>query len=445
MKKQSIPNIITKSLEATINYVVSNKDAYVKKPGADFTRERKLPFGTMLFALLSMGANSLKKELFEFSENLNINVTSSAFIQQRKKIKSDVFRVIFQRFNAAVYKKKTFRGYRLLAADGSDINMPRTPGTPTFITHSKHPRGYNQYHLNALYDLQNRVYFDAELQPRPQENERAALINMLHRNKFDEKTIVIVDRGYESYNMLANFIETTGVDFVARVKNSGRGALAEIEKMPMKELDKDIAFGVTTTQTNDDKLHNRRFIQTGSKKGKINSPKTVVSRWDYSSPYTLKFRVVRFLLENGTYETIATSLPREKFSIADIKELYRMRWGIETSFRELKYFVGLIALHGKSEEFVAQEIFAALIMYNYCEYITGEVVINNSAKNTHIYQVNYSMAFFLCRNYFKKRQTNGDKLSEDIGRYVEPVRPGRKDKRKLRPKAFIGFLYRIAA
>ena len=323
--------------------------------------------------------------------------------------------------------------------------MARNPNSPTFIKHSQHPRGYNQYHLNALYDIQNRVYFDAELQPRPQENERAALIDMLNRNKFDKKTIVVVDRGYESYNMLATFIETNGIDFVARVKNRGGGAIAEIEKLPMVELDRDISFDVSTRQTKDDKLHNRRFIQTGSKKGKENSSKTIISRWDFYSPYTFKFRVVRFLLDNGEYETIATSLPREEFSAADIKEVYRMRWGIETSFRELKYFVGLISLHGKSDEFVAQEIFSSLIIYNYSEYITGEVVVKNSEKNIHTYQVNFSMAFFLCRNYLKKRQDDGERLNENIRRYVEPIRPGRKDKRKLRPKAFIGFLYRIAA
>lgn len=445
MKKKSVPNIVTKKLKDAISYAVANKDAFVKRPGVDFTRDRKLPFETMLFTLISMGVNSLKKELFEFSETLNINVTSSAFIQQRKKIKPDVFQAIFQHFNAAASRKKTFRGYQLLAADGSDINMPRNPNSPTFIKHSQHPRGYNQYHLNALYDIQNRVYFDAELQPRPQENERAALIDMLNRNKFDKKTIVVVDRGYESYNMLATFIETKGIDFVARVKNRGGGAIAEIEKLPMVELDRDISFEVSTRQTKDDKLHKRRFIQTGSKKGKENSSKTVISRWDFPSPYTFRFRVVRFLLDNGNYETIATSLPREKFSAADIKELYRMRWVIETSFRELKYFIGLVSLHGKSDEFVAQEIFSSLIIYNYSEYITGELVVNNSEKNIHTYQVNFSMAFFLCRNYLKKRQDDGERLNENIRRYVEPIRPGRKDKRKLRPKAFIGFLYRIAA
>lgn len=325
MRKLSTPNALKKKLEAEIQYIAANKRKYVKNPGVDFTRDRKLPLKTMLFLLLSMGSNSLKKELFDFSEITNVNVTSSAFIQQRKKIKPDALRDIFRRFNSSICRKKAFRGYQILAADGSDINMYRDPTSPTFIHPSNHPRGYSQYHLNALYDLQNRVYFDAEIQPRSREDERDALINMLRRNTFDKKTIIIVDRGYESYNMLANFIETKGVDYVSRVKTSGGGTLAEIVNLPMMELDRDIVVEITTTQTKEDKLHNRRFIQTGSKKGKINSPKTNIRRWDFPSPYTLKMRVVRFLLENGNFETILTSLPRNEFSISDIKELYAMR------------------------------------------------------------------------------------------------------------------------
>lgn len=445
MRKRSAPKIYRNYLNSIIENIALNKDNYVLKPGVDFTRNRKLSIDTTIRWILAMGANSLKKELYEFCETENIDVTSSAFVQQRKKIKVEAFRDVFQRFNKINRPKKHFYGYRVLAADGSAIRMSRDPRTETFIQTNTNPEGYNQYHLNAVYDLLTRTYFDVALQPGLKMDERGALIDILRRNTFTEKTIIITDRGYEGYNMFANFIETEGVDFVCRVKDGGRGALADIADLPMEELDTDIFVGITITQTNDDKLHNRRYIPTGSKKGKLLSPNTAVRRWDFPSPYTLKLRVVRFLLDSGNYETIVTSLPKDKFSVEKIKELYHMRWGIETSFRELKYFVGLINLHGKSDQFVAQEIYAALTIYNFCECITGEVVIQNSTQKVHLYQVNYSMAFFLCRNYYKKRKQNEDNLIKDIGRYIEPVRPGRRDKRKLRQKVFSGFVYRIAA
>ena len=47
---------------------------------------------------------------------------------------------------------------------------------------------------------------------------------------------------------------------------------------------------------------------------------------------------------------MAASLP-SSFTLADIKELYHLRWGIETSFRDLKYTLGLVDLHGRSDAF----------------------------------------------------------------------------------------------
>lgn len=40
-------------------------------------------------------------------------------------------------------------------------------------------------------------------------------------------------------------------------------------------------------------------------------------------------------------------LPRDEFPTDVLKELYKMRWGIETAFEELKYNVGLANIHGK--------------------------------------------------------------------------------------------------
>lgn len=54
----------------------------------------------------------------------------------------------------------------------------------------------------------------------------------------------------------------------------------------------------------------------------------------------MKFRICRFQLDNGEFETAATPLPRS-FTLEDVKTLYHLRWGIETSFRVLKYTLGL--------------------------------------------------------------------------------------------------------
>ena len=127
-----------------------------------------------------------------------------------------------------------------------------------------------------------------------------------------------------------------------------------LAKLPMKELDVDISFTITTTQTNVDKENGYIFVQKRSNEDKVYSSKTRAGRWDFPSPYPMKVRVVRVLLDTGEYETLVTSLPRS-FTPDEIKELYHARWGIETSFRELKYGIGLVNLHGKKDDFVKQD------------------------------------------------------------------------------------------
>lgn len=77
----------------------------------------------------------------------------------------------------------------------------------------------------------------------------------------------------------------------------------------------------------------------------------------------MNLRVVRFPISDNEYECILTNLPDNEFSIDEIKELYALRWGIETSFRELKYAVGLACFHSKKREYIIQEIWARLILY----------------------------------------------------------------------------------
>ena len=69
-----------------------------------------------------------------------------------------------------------------------------------------------------------------------------------------------------------------------------------------------------------------------------------------------------FVVEGPKIEKMLgyTNLDSETFPIGKIKELYRLRWGIETSFREFKYTIGLSCLHGKKTDFLLQEVLKML-------------------------------------------------------------------------------------
>ena len=90
---------------------------------------------------------------------------------------------------------------------------------------------------------------------------------------------------------------------------------------------------------------------------------------DYGSleSYDLSFRIVRFPLSENSYECIVTNLPADEFPMEKIKELYFARWGIKSSFRKLKYTIGLSSFHAYKPEYIQQEIWAKLIAYNITE------------------------------------------------------------------------------
>lgn len=432
---------IHENLEQAIGFVIENKERYVKNPNSDFIRVRKLSLYDTIHQILDMNGGSLKKELYHFSRFKQIDLTVSAFVQQRSKIRSSAFETIFKEFNTRCNDGQKFRGYRILAVDGSDVNHFRNPELESFVSHPGCEHGYNQTHVNAIYDLLNKTYVDILLQPKTKQNEPQALIDMISRNTFCGKNVIIADRGYEGYNLIAHILNKDNMDFLIRMKHDN---MRELKNLPMIKFDRDISFEVTTTQTKEDILHKRVYIQI-QKKNMSYSSKTIKRNWDFPSPYTLKFRVVRFMLDTGEYETVITSLPKEKFSIADIKNLYHMRWGVETSFRELKYAIGLINLHCKKEELIEQEIYAAIIMYNYCSRVAANAKVEQKDSKIYAYQVDFTMAIHLCKWYYKQRNMDFKQLILDICKYTEPIRPGRSDQRNIKHKRFVGFTYRIAA
>lgn len=109
--------------------------------------------------------------------------------------------------------------------------------------------------------------------------------------------------------------------------------------------------------------------------------------FDYLKPkedklYDLPIRIVRFKIADSVYETLYTNLPREDFPVDVLKELYRLRWGIETAFRELKYNVGIASIHSRKTAFVFQEIYAKLIMYNFSSLIAYAVGMSRQSYNS---------------------------------------------------------------
>jgi hypothetical protein len=425
-------------LMSIIKEMASKPWLFTKSPEKDFTRKRKLDFETLINIMLSMGSQNLNHELMEcFGYHLS-TASPSAFIQQREKILPSAFEFLLSEFTNSFDDLKDFEGYRLLAVDGTDLSITHNPNDTDTYHHPHSEKGFNLLHLNAMYDLCNKLYVDAIIQPGRKRNEYRALIDMVDRSSMQGNRIIIADRGYESYNVIAH-IEEKGLNYVIRGKDINSSGIMAKRKLPeTDEFDETFSVVLTRKQTKNIKANPDlyQFIPSNC-------------TFDFlelktSKCYPITFRAVRFKLTEDTYETIITNLNSSEFPIEKIKHLYHLRWGIETSFRELKYAIGLTYFHTKKVEYICQEVFAGLVMYNFCEKITLHVIIEQ--KDTkHNYQANFTAAIRICRHFYKcKDNIHPPDVEALIQKNILPVRNGRNDPRKVRTKVAVSFNYRIA-
>ncbi len=432
---------IKKVFKKTISEISDNSQAFAKCPQKDFSRTRKLPFDKVMKSILSMSCKDLKCELMDiFNFNKDIP-TVSAFVQQRNKISSLAFETLFKNFTSSFTKQKLFKGYRLLAVDGSDLHTPTNKNEVTsFYPGSNGQKPYNLMHLNALYDVMNNLYVDAIVQPSHNANEHKAFVSMVDRDISTCPTIYIADRGYESYNNLAH-IQEKGQFFLIRVKDTmAKGISSGLNLPQTNEFDISVVLNLTRKQTNQAKKDkNLKFVPHNSN---FDYLPTHCKKAIPVKPYSLSLRLVRIKISEDKYELLITNLKPEVFSPSHLKELYSMRWGIETSFRTLKYTLGLVYFHSKKEEYITQEIFAKLTMYNFTELITSQVVIRQKSRK-YPCKVNFSAAVHICRSFFSDN-ISPSLVEAHISKYVVPIRQSVSNPRKMNSKTAVCFLYRVA-
>ena len=358
------PTIAKKKLDSAISAITAVSWLYSKDPESDFTRERKLPVDAVLRLLLKFSGKSLQSELSAYylspERSYRTVPTKSAFTQQRQKFLWEGCYSLFRSFTDSLPYLKLFDGYRLLACDGSDVQIPRNENETDFSVRTREDRrSFNQLHLNGLFDILNRIYVDAVVDPGWCKRESAALIAMVKNFSHPESSIVLADRGYEGYNTIAHLIESMA-NFVIRAKDLDSNGFLHTLHLPTDgELDIDVNKILTPSRAGiyqeDDRyvwIHRHAF-----------------DLWNPSGTYPISFRLVRIMLADGSYECLVTNLPREKFPPGKLKKLYLLRWGVENAYRDLKYTVDLLHFHGKSAQSVLQELFCSLTMFNYCAFL----------------------------------------------------------------------------
>lgn len=424
----SVKQILIEHIQSLDQY----KEEFVKNPGRDFTRKRKLTFFDTIMLIISMECGTIRSELLKYFSYSPETATSSAFIQQRDKIKPNAFRTLFYAFSDS-FTSESKDGYHYYAVDGSEVLIPLEGENEAYRYFGReNQRPYYQVHLNAIYDLLSKRYTSAYIEPRKGHDERKAFDIMLDENSFPQNSVFIFDRGYEGYPLMAH-ISQKNQFFVIRAKDKSTGGILKGLDLPSEDefditFDKILVNNLSSKHKQNPELYHRVHF----------NPKSYYLN-DTVKEFPLSFRIIRLRLNNGSYECLLTNLPKEQFDVAALKEIYNSRWGIETSFRQLKYTIGLLDFHSKKIESIEQEIWARLILYNYSMIVTANI---KERKNNSRYQckLNIANAINICRKFLKslidETLPNIEKL---ISGELLPVRAERnvpRNKSIIKPRKF---------
>lgn len=424
-------------LDDCISDLDACRDRFCSRPGIDFSRNRKITLPALCNFLLRLQGKSMPCELLDFWGQTLDAPSPSAMLQQREKLLPEALAYLFRSFckKTRSLREPLYCGYRLLACDGSDIIIYRNSSDEeTFIHEGR--KGYNTIHANAMYDLIGHTYTDVIFQGKKKLHERAAFCQMVDRPQPD-KVIYIADRGYESFNTFAHVIRS-GQKFLIRMKDISSNGILSSYELPDSEFDDTISTVLTRRHTKE--TMDAPEVYT------ILAPSTDFDFLDAEHMfYPISFRIVRFRTEAGTYVCVATNLDPSEFPLEAIRDLYRMRWGEETSFRELKYTVGMVYLHSRRKDLILQELYARFIIYNFCELATQHAAATLEVPDgrKHTYRIDFTTAVNICRAFLKDGVKAAERLLL-IQRHLTPIRDGRKYELDLRHKRSRDFIYRPA-
>ena len=357
-------------------------------------------------------------------------ITSSAFVQGRKKIKPDMFYDLSRLLTDDFYQDndeniKLYKGHRLLSIDGSTINLPVNNETKQIYGTFKNQKQINDLviaRVSIMYDLLNEMVLDGRL---CNFNIGEVPLSREHINLAKENDIIIMDRAYTSFES-AFEMQKKKMLYIFRCKSNSSIAVTKFYESEEPEAWVEI-----------------KPSQHRSFKG-----------LPYNQDTTIKIRMIRIKLKSGEAEILMTALlDAEKYPYKDFKKLYFKRWGIETYYNRFKNIIGVENFSGTSEQFIQQEFNCALYMSNMQSILTKEAQEEANKKyenRKYEYKINSSLSLCFIRNKLIELFTSS-KESENIMQELKllfvlnviPIRPNRKFPRepdkyrqRTKPKRF---------
>lgn len=348
-----------------------------------------------------MGKGNTNDEIMDYFDLDPDRIPSqSAFNQKRSQISLSAFEYHFSEFSSAFpATTNTFKDHCILACDGCHVVYTTNSeiiedfNKPHLIDY----KGYNHMHLNGFVDVISKAFIDVVIQPGQKPDERQALHIMLDHFQPDEQ---------DEFDVTIKRFLTDKKTNIMRNQSDVYRYMNPSKNIP----------------------HFQHFL-------------------NHKHLYFMQFRVIKIKVAEDSYEYIITNLPYS-FDLEDLKICYHWRWQMEVAFRYLKHANGLLYFHSKKPEYLKQEIYANLILYNFGVFLANEAIQENQKKkhritNKYQYEVDFSSALKISRKYFIRERSSENRIIKLIAKYIHAVKSEfRQFSRPLRGIGAIHFGYR---
>jgi hypothetical protein len=341
--------------------------------------------------MIKKSSKSLSNTLIDANSTLALlsntsvqTLSAAAYTKARAKLNYTAFTELSNLVRDDFYEDgdyQTYKGFRLLAVDGSIVTLPNTKDvkcefTPTIIKNQIDcfSKEVVLARASVLYDVLNNIVIDSSINDKSIGERALALKHLEYANKND---LTLYDRGYPSYELFASIANKS--NYVIRIRKNSFSQAKFLFDINSKI--KDIAID-------------------------IEAPKNISEQIKHISP-SIKVRFIRVVLNTGEVEVVATNvLDSTILQTKDFKELYQKRWGIETFYHIIKNRLSLENFTALSALGIKQDFFITMFLSNYESLLTYDTNIklrektkDNRAKdnkaqyNKHVQKVNKSVSF----------------------------------------------------
>lgn len=316
-----------------------------------------MPLQELIYFLISNLTSSIDFEWLRF--NPSQSLTAAAFCKQRDKLDPQAL-VEINRLLVQQVPDRRWKGLRLLALDGTTLNLPMHSSTAEAFPVSK-KRQRPQARLSQLYDIANQLTLDVQIQPLSVGEREMAATQLADCKPGD---LLIADRGYAGRAFYQRCLDA-GIDFCIRVPASHSLVVYDFfcSGLPQQE----------------------------------------------SSAMALSkaVRFVRVPLECGEDEVLITSLTNtDEFPTECFKALYFKRWGVEEDYKKLKSRLQIEQFSGKKLRAVLQDILATVLHKNWaalCVQAAQDEIDARPSNCKHPKQVNFTQACRLLKSVWCSR------------------------------------------